>query len=85
MSVLKAAARTHYNSREQVNPFSISGAIGRFESTHTHISVCECDVSSALHAFFSLQQSGAEARTLPHVLFTRWITAQNKPLGTWWS
>jgi hypothetical protein len=34
-----------------------------------------------LHAFFSLQQSGAEARTPPHVLFTRWITAQNKPLG----
>lgn len=38
--VLKAAARTHYNSREQVNPFSISGAIGRLESTHTRISVC---------------------------------------------
>lgn len=50
MSVLKAAAHTHYNSREQVNPFSISGAIGRFESTHTHThtSLCECDGRESL-------------------------------------
>lgn len=46
-----------------MNPFSISGAIGRSQKERTYV-LHVCDVRpSALHAFFSLQQRHARSHT----------------------